>query len=139
MKKGRTIDQIEINESFESKKLITDEMIQKFAEATGDFNPIHLDEDFASATPFKKRIAHGVLSAGIISGVLGMQFPGVGTIYMSQTLKFMRPVFIGDEITVRLTVLEKNVEKNRLLLETVCENQNGDAVLKGEALVMPPK
>jgi acyl dehydratase len=79
-----------------------------------------------------------MLSAGLVSGVLGTRFPGIGTIYLSQSMQFRRPVFIGDEITVRLSVLKKIVEKNRLQLETLCLNQQGEPVLTGEALVMPP-
>jgi 3-hydroxybutyryl-CoA dehydratase len=114
-------------------------MIERFAQATGDNNPIHLDEEYAKGTMFKKRVAHGMLLAGILSGVLGTQFPGIGTIYMSQTLRFSKPVFIGDEIALSLKVLELIHEKNRVRLETVCTNQGGDTVLSGEALVMPPE
>ena len=138
MQKGRTIDQIAEQEIFEHRFVVTEEMILKFAEATDDNNPLHLDEDYAAGTMFKQRVAHGMLSAGILSGVLGTQFPGVGTIYMSQTLQFRGPVFIGDRLTLRLTVLEKIAEKNRLRIETVCLNQDLDAVMIGEALVMPP-
>jgi 3-hydroxybutyryl-CoA dehydratase len=113
-------------------------MIERFAQATGDHNPIHLDENYAKGTIFKTRVAHGMLQAGILSGILGTRFPGVGTIYLFQTLKFLKPVFIGDEITFRLRVVELLKEKNRARLETVCINQRGETVLTGEALVMPP-
>ena len=137
-KKGRTISEIRIGDSFEHEFDVTEAMIVKFAEATGDRNPVHLDEDFAKNSIFKTRIAHGMLSAGFISAVLGTMFPGVGTIYLSQSLQFRRPVFIGDRITARLTALEKNEAKNRLRLETTCLNQNGLPVLTGEATVIPP-
>ena len=138
MEKGITIDQMEVGQTYESKVTITEDMIQRFAQATGDHNPIHLDEDYARGTIFKTRVAHGMLQAGIISGVLGMHFPGVGSIYLSQTLKFLKPVFIGDEITFSLKVLELFKEKNRVRLETICTNQKDETVLTGEALVMPP-
>ena len=106
MEKGATIDQLEVGQIHQSSVTITGEMIERFAQVTGDDNPIHLDEDFAKGTRFKSRVAHGMLVAGILSGVLGTGFPGVGTIYLSQTLEFLKPVFIGDEITFRLEVLE---------------------------------
>ena len=118
---------------------VTQDEIKLYAEASGDYNPIHLDEEYAKETIFKTRVAHGMLSAGVLSGILGTEFPGVGTIYLSQTLKFMRPVFIGDEITFKLKVLELIQEKNRIRIETVCVNQTGKIVVSGEALLMPPK
>jgi len=139
MEKGMTIDQFSLGQTFEKTVTVTEEMIENFARATGDSNPIHLDETYAKGTIFKTRVAHGMLQAGILSGILGMSFPGIGTIYLSQTLKFTRPVFIGDAVAFHLKVLEIHTEKNRLLLETVCTNPDGDKVLVGEALVMPPK
>ncbi len=138
MEKGLTINQLELEQTHESSVTITEEMIERFAQATGDYNPIHLDEEYAKKTIFKKRVAHGMLQAGILSGVLGTGFPGVGTIYLSQSFKFLKPVFIGDRITLRLRVLELIKGKNRVSLETVCTNQSGETVLIGEALVMPP-
>ena len=139
MEKGTTIDKFSLGQTFEKTVTVTEDMIQDFARATGDSNPIHLDETYAKGTIFKTRVAHGMLQAGILSGILGMEFPGIGTIYLSQTLKFTKPVFIGDAVTFRLKVLEVNSEKNRLLLETTCTNSGGDMVLCGEALVLPPK
>lgn len=138
MEKGKTLKELSVGESFQYTTAVTEEMVDKFAEATGDSNPVHLDEDFARQTIFKTRVAHGLLSAGLVSSVLGTRFPGVGTIYISQTLEFKRPVFIGDEITIRLTVLDKDPDRNRLRLETVCLNQKGKVVLTGQAVVMPP-
>ena len=138
MEKGKTLNQLSVGDSFEYTTTVTEDMVVKFAEATGDSNPVHLDEEFAKQTFFKTRIAHGMLSAGLISSVLGTRFPGVGTIYISQTLDFKRPVFLGDEITVRLTVLDKDPDRNRLRLATVCLNQKGKEVLTGQAVVMPP-
>ena len=139
MKKGMTIDQFKPDQTFEKQVTITEAMIKGFAEATGDNNPIHLDEAYAKGTLFKTRIAHGMLLAGILSGILGMEFPGIGTIYLSQTLKFAKPVFIGDMITFRLKIIEINMEKNRLRLENACTNQEEKTVLIGEAIVMPPE
>jgi 3-hydroxybutyryl-CoA dehydratase len=138
MEKGLTLDQLSVGQTYESKVTITEDMIKRFADATGDYNPIHLDEDYAKGTIFKTRVAHGMLQAGILSGILGMRFPGVGTIYLSQAMRFLKPVFIGDEITFSLKVLELIREKNRVRIETVCANQKGEGVLSGEALVMPP-
>ena len=138
MEKGRTIDRLSVDQTYEKEVTITAEMIECFAQATGDHNPIHLDEAYAKETIFKTRVAHGMLQAGILSGILGTEFPGIGTIYLSQTIKFMKPVFIGDRLTFRLRVLELIDEKNRIRLETLCINQNGKIVFTGEALVMPP-
>jgi 3-hydroxybutyryl-CoA dehydratase len=138
MKKAITIDQLTVDQTYEKSVTVTEEMIERFAQAIGDHNPLHLDEKYAKGTRFKTRVAHGMLQAGILSGILGMEFPGVGTIYLSQTLKFTRPVFIGDTIAFHLKVLELIQEKNRIRLETVCTNQKGETILTGEALVMPP-
>ena len=138
MEKGITIDRLRANQTYEKCVTVTEEMIEGFAQATGDCNPIHLDEAYAKGTRFKTRVAHGMLQAGILSGILGMEFPGVGTIYLSQTLKFTKPVFIGDTVSFHLRVLELIREKNRIRLETVCTNQKGETILTGEALVMPP-
>jgi len=110
-----------------------------FAAVTGDLNPAHTDEAFAEATPFHGRVAHGMLTSSLISAILGMRLPGPGTIYLSQELKFRRPVRIGDMITARAEVVELLPEKNIARLKTTCVNQRGEMVLEGEAVVMPPK
>ena len=138
MNKGLTLDQLSMGQTHQSKCTVTQEMVEEFAKATGDHNPIHLDESYARGTVFRARVAHGMLLAGILSGVLGMQFPGVGTIYLSQSLKFVKPVFLGDEVTWHIKIIELLKERNRARLETVCANQRGETVLTGEALVMPP-
>lgn len=109
-----------------------------FAGVTGDVNPAHINESYANATPFKTRIAHGMLSAGLISAVLGTQLPGPGSIYAAQTLRFTAPVRIGDTITAVATVKELLPERNRAIIETVCTNQDGTVVTCGEATVLPP-
>ena len=133
-----TLARLTVGQTYETRFAITAELIEGFARVTGDYNPIHLDEDYARQTIFEKRVAQGMLGAGLLSGVLGCQFPGTGTIYLSQTLKFLKPIFIGDEITLRLEVLEIINAKNRVRLETEFTNQKGEAVITGEALVAPP-
>ncbi|MBP1765622.1 MAG: MaoC domain protein dehydratase [Firmicutes bacterium] len=137
--KGKTMAEIQVGDFAEFAKTISESDVYLFAGVTGDLNPAHLNQQEAEKGIFKSRIAHGMLSAGLISAVLGMYLPGPGTIYMSQTLKFTAPVKFGDTITARAEVTERNVEKNRLVLHTTCTNQDGKIVLDGEAMVMPPK
>lgn len=139
IEKMRTIDTIEIGESASFTKTVTETDIILYAGISGDFNSAHIDAESAKTGMFGQRIAHGMLSAGFISNVLGNQLPGPGTIYMGQELRFVKPVFIGDTVTATVTVTEKITEKNRLKLETVVTNQNGDKVITGVATVMPPK
>ncbi|AEX84922.1 enoyl-CoA hydratase [Marinitoga sp. 1135] len=129
-------DEIKLGQIYEVKRKITAHMVETFAEITGDKNPVHLDEEYASKTIFKKRIAHGILSVGLISAVLGMEFPGPGTIYMKQDTKFLKPIYIDEEITIKITVKEKIEAKSRLLLTTQIFNENGDIAVDGEALVL---
>ena len=135
----RTIDTLNLGDSASVSKTVTETDVYLFAGITGDLNPAHVNEVASSQTMFKGRIAHGMLSAGFISAVLGMYLPGPGTIYLGQELKFTKPVRIGDTITATATITEMIVEKNIIKLETVCTNQNGDVVIKGVATVMPPK
>ena len=120
-------------------KTIIETDVYLFAGISGDINPAHLNEEYAKNSFFKGRIAHGMLSAGLISAVLGVHMPGPGTIYLSQTLNFLAPVRMGDTITATGKVVEMVPEKNRVKIETICTNQDGVVVTKGEALVMPPK
>ena len=135
----RTIDTINIGDSASVSKTVSETDVYLFAGITGDLNPAHTNEVASSQTMFKGRIAHGMLSAGFISAVLGMYLPGPGTIYLGQELKFTKPVRIGDTVTATATVVEKDDAKNRLKLETICTNQDGEVVIKGFATVMPPK
>ena len=135
----RTIDTLNLGDSASVSKTVTETDVYLFAGITGDLNPAHVNEVASSQTMFKGRIAHGMLSAGFISAVLGMYLPGPGTIYLGQELKFTKPVRIGDTVTATCTVVEKDDAKNRLKLETICTNQDGDIVVKGMATVMPPK
>jgi len=138
-KKGKgekmEIEKMYVEQVYEVKRIVTDEMIKMFAEATGDRNPVHLDDEFARNSIFGGRIAHGILSLGIVSAVLGMEFPGAGTVYLMQNAKFKRPVYVGEEVTVRLTVKEIDKEKRRVLLETLVVKPNGENAIEGEALV----
>jgi 3-hydroxybutyryl-CoA dehydratase len=135
---GKTIDQLSEGDTAEFAKTISESDIYLYAGITGDFNPAHIDEVYASNTFFKKRIAHGMLTAGFISAVIGNKLPGPGAIYLKQELAFLAPVRIGDTITAKVEVLEI-MEKNRIRLKTFCVNQDGTIVLDGEALVSPPK
>lgn len=135
----RTIDTIQIGDSASFTKTVTEADITLFAGYSGDFNPAHINAVEAEKGMFHGRIAHGMLSAGFISAVLGMQLPGPGTIYMGQELRFVKPVYIGDTVTATATVVERVPEKNRLKLETIVTNQKGEQVITGMATVMPPK
>lgn len=137
--KGYTIDELEIGQSASFTKTVTEADCYNYAGVSGDFNPAHINKAYAEKTFFKSRIAHGMLSAGFISAVLGTKLPGPGTIYMSQDLKFLKPVYFGDTITAECTVDEIIKEKNRVVLKTVCTNQKGEIVIDGKALVMAPK
>lgn len=136
---GKTFEEIGVGDSASFTKTVSEADVYLFAGVTGDLNPAHLNEAYASKTAFKGRIAHGVLCAGFISAVLGMQLPGPGTIYLRQELNFKAPVRFGDTITANVTVEEKMPEKGRLRLRTTCTNQDGTVVLDGEAIVSPPR
>ncbi|HVQ56575.1 MAG TPA: MaoC family dehydratase [Pyrinomonadaceae bacterium] len=127
---------IKIGDSFAKSRLVTDELIRAFAEVSGDFNPIHMDEDFAAGTRFGKRIAHGMLSGAFISAVLGYEFRERRIVYLSQTMRFISPVFIGDTVTTAATVKSIREDKGIVTLDTVCSNQDGRTVIEGEAVVM---
>jgi 3-hydroxybutyryl-CoA dehydratase len=135
---GLCLEDLSVGQSAEISHTVTDQDISAFAAVSGDNNPVHLDEAYAATTPFKTRIAHGMLSAGYISAVLGNRLPGPGAIYISQTMNFKRPVRIGDEVTTRATVSAIDSERARVTLATVCEVA-GKAVVEGEAVVMVPR
>ena len=127
---------LRIGDKFSTSKQITDSVVRAFADLSGDYNPIHLDEEFASKTRFGKRIAHGMISGALISAVLGYEFKERKIVYLSQTLKFVAPVFIDDTITATATISNIREDKPIVTLETVCTNQSGETVVKGEAAVM---
>ena len=124
-----------VGDSAEITKTIEQADIVAFASVTGDHNPVHVDEEFAKTTRFGKRIAHGMLTASLISAVLANKLPGEGSVYLGQTLKFVAPVFPGDEVTARVTVKEIREDKPIVKLETICVNQHDEVVIRGEATV----
>ena len=117
-------------------KTIGDEDIRAFADLAGDDNSVHLNDEYASKTRFGRRIAHGMLGASLISTVIGTRMPGPGTIYLSQSLRFVAPVFPGDTVTAKATVKSIKEGKPIVTLETVCTNQHGETVITGEAVVL---
>ncbi|MTI49154.1 MaoC family dehydratase [Sporosalibacterium faouarense] len=136
---GKTMNEIRIGDKASFQKTISETDVYLYAGVTGDINPAHINHEASKNTMFKGRIAHGMLTAGLISAVLGVHLPGPGTIYLGQDLKFTAPVKFGDTIKAEVEVIEKIQEKNRVKLNTICTNQDGEVVLKGIATVMPPK
>lgn len=135
---GLFLEDLSVGQSADLVRIVGEADIIAFAAVTGDHNPVHLDPAYAATTSFGERIAHGMLSAGYISAVIGTQLPGPGAIYLSQTLRFKRPVKIGDEVTARATIAEIDAAKARVTLTTVCL-VNGKPVVEGEALIMVPR
>ena len=127
---------IKIGDTWSTTREISDELIREFAALSGDHNPIHLDDAFANQTRFGRRIAHGMLSGAFISAVLGQEFKQRKIVYLSQTMRFTAPTFIGDTITTTATVTRIREDKPVVTLATVCTNQNGEVTVKGEAAVM---
>ena len=136
---GKTIADLAPGDHAELIRPVEEDDIAGFIDAVGDLNPVHSDPAYAATTPFKEPIAPGIFTAGLISAVIGTQLPGPGAIYLSQSLKFIKPVKAGDTITARVQVLEVIRERNRIRLQTVCVNQRDEEVLSGEAWVMPSK
>lgn len=134
-----TIDKLMLGDTVSYTRNVTESDVIKYAEITGDFNPAHFDSEYCKHTNFKERIVHGTLCLGYISTALGMYLPGPGTIYLSQDIKFTLPVKFNDTITATVTIIEIIKEKNKVVLETICKNQNNEIIAKGKALVMPPK
>ena len=130
---------IKVGDSAGLTKTFTERDVLTFAEISGDKNPIHVDAAFAAESRFKRPIVHGMLTAGMVSAVLGMQLPGPGSIYLKQELNFRAPVYFGDTITATVTVTKAREDKPILTLETICTNQDGVQVIEGEALLMVPK
>ncbi|MFT4615172.1 MAG: 3-hydroxybutyryl-CoA dehydratase [Bacteroidia bacterium] len=134
-----TFDEITIGQTASYSKEVGEQDIVQFAVVSGDANPIHLDEEFAAGTQFKERIAHGMLTGAIISAALAMELPGPGSIYISQSLRFTAPVTIGDTVTVKLEVTEKNDRRGFVTLSTIAYNQHDKRVATGTAELMAPK
>jgi len=134
-----TYDEISIGQTADYSKQVEETDIRMFAAVSGDVNPVHLDEAFAAGTMFGGRIAHGMLTGAVISAALAMELPGPGTIYLGQTMRFLRPVKIGDRISVHLEVTAKRDDKKIVTLACEVTNQEGKAVVTGEAQVMPAR
>lgn len=125
--------QFQEGDSASFAKTITEADILMYAGVSGDFNPVHVNAEYASSTRFGQRITHGMLTAGLISAVLGNKLPGPGAIYLSQTLQFVAPVYLGDTITATATITAYEQRRGRMTVATVCQNQRGENVLTGEA------
>ena len=136
---GKTIKALKVGDTARIQKTISETDVYLYAGITGDLNPAHVNEEYAKNTFFKTRIAHGMLTAGLISTVLGNKLPGAGSIYLRQSVNFLAPVHFGDTITAQAEVSEIDLEKNRVKLKTTCMNQEGTIVLDGEAIISPPK
>ena len=132
------ISDLSVGQSAELQKTVMEDDITAFAKVSGDYNPVHLDEEAAKKTMFGGRIAHGMLGASVISAAIAMKLPGPGSIYLAQSLRFTKPVRIGDTVTARVEVLEVIAPRKRVRLGTSCRNQNGELVIDGEATVMIP-
>ena len=135
---GLFFEELSVGQSAELSRAVGATDIEAFAEVSGDNNPVHLDAAYAETTQFGGRIAHGMLSAAYISAVIGTRLPGPGSIYLSQSLRFRRPVKIGDVVTARATIASLEADKGRAIISTVCE-VGGKVVVDGEALIMVPK
>lgn len=136
---GKTIEQLNLGDTAEFSKTISESDVYLYAGITGDLNPAHVNEAYAKTTFFKTRICHGMLSAGLFSTILGTLLPGPGTIYLRQEVDFLAPVRIGDTITARVEIAEIDAGKNRVKLRTSCLSQDNTMVMDGLAVVMPPK
>jgi len=128
--------EVRIDQEYSTSFTISDEMVKTFAEITGDKNPVHLDEEYAKNTRFKKRICHGMLVASLISKVLGMDFPGPGTILVRQQLSYRAPVFVGETVEVHVKVVDKKEEKQRFILQTNVIKSDGTVAIEGQAEVL---
>ncbi|MFN3520896.1 MAG: MaoC family dehydratase [Phenylobacterium sp.] len=136
--KGIHFEDLTVGQSADLTRVVTAADIESFAEVSGDTNPVHLDAEYAKTTTFQERIAHGMLSAAYISAVLGTRLPGPGAIYLNQSLRFRRPVRIGDAVTARVTVQTLDERRGHVTLATVCL-VDGKTVVDGEAVVMVPR
>jgi len=136
---NRVLSELEIGQSAELSRYLQRADIELFAAVSGDINPAHLDEAYAETTLFHSVIAHGMWSGALISAVLGTKLPGPGTIYLGQSLRFRKPIKLGDHVTARVEITSIDHEKGRVLLNCVCINQAAETVLSGEAEVLAPK
>ena len=137
MSEGFSIEEMSLGQTASMSKTVTEADVVLFAGITGDFNPAHIDEEYAQNSMFKGRIAHGMLSAGFISATLAMKLPGPGTIYLGQSMKFKAPVRIGDTVKTTVTVTDINIDKKIVKLDTVC-SVAGKPVVTGDCTMMKP-
>jgi enoyl-CoA hydratase len=136
MSEPRSIEQYRVGEQASARRRFGDEEVRRFAELTGDFNELHLDDAAAARSRFGRRLVHGMLTASLFTRLLGMELPGRGAIYLSQTLRFSAPVYVGDEVEAVVEVSAVDVARKRLTLSTTVRNERGVVVVSGEALVM---
>ena len=136
--RGRSVAELHVGDVASFSKTISESDVYGFAGITGDLNPVHIDAQAAAASPFGARVAHGMLTAALVSTVLGLKLPGPGTIFLSQSMRFLKPVYIGDTVTAQVEVAEVIAPKNRVRLLTRCTNQKGEVVGEGEAVVLAP-
>ncbi len=136
-KEGYKFEDLSVGMTHQTEHVITEDDIELFAQVSGDRNPLHMDEEFAKQTPFGQRIAHGALTASYISGILGNDLPGPGSIFVGLNMRFRRPVFIGSHVTVKVEVTEMKERGNRVTLKVSC-SVDGKAAISGEAMVMVP-
>lgn len=137
-KKGKTFEEIQIGESASFSKTITEADIILFAGISGDFNPLHMNDEYAKTTIFGKRIAHGGLAASLLAPVLGNQLPGLGTVALETVTKFRKPTYIGDTITCTVQVVSKNTRMQSVTMKILWTNQKEEVICKGECKVIPP-
>ena len=135
---GKSYDELQIGEEASFTKTITETDVYLFAGISGDFNPMHVNEEFAKQTPFKTRIAHGVLAVSLIAPVLGTKLPGLGTVAVEFSCRFKAPIFFGDTITAKAKVFKKSQEKRWVRMALTWTNQRAETVAEGEAVVIPP-
>jgi 3-hydroxybutyryl-CoA dehydratase len=133
------IDQLSVGDAVESRKTISETDVYLFAGVSGDFNPLHIDAEYAKTTPFGARVAHGPLTFSLCAGLLGMELPGLGTVAVSNQITYEAPVFIGDTIAVRVEVAELDPDRNRATMAVTWRNQEGTQVASGSMVVKPPK
>lgn len=138
LQKGKSIKELNIGDNYKKEIMVTDKAVEYFAKASGDKNPIHLDEEYASKTVFKQRVVHGVLLIGVVSGILGLEFPGPGSIAREITAKFAKPVYINDTISIEITIIKLVEKLNLCTISYKVYNSSKELAVKGEAVILPP-
>lgn len=139
MMKCVPVAEINVGDKASMIRTFTEADVFAFAGVSGDINPVHVDPNFAKSTIFKQRVVHGMFTASMISALLANELPGIGTIYLGQTLKFTAPVFLNDTVLCEVEVMEVNKEKGRVLMKNTLTNQKGEVVVTGESTVLAPR